>query len=80
MQIIKLSGAVQRLPREVVENVHGVAPRFLELPPGMPCQSFHLVSCTNMQSVAVTLGPLCTDLLTSQPQLHMPHLDSVHML
>ena len=33
-QIIKLSNAVQKLPREVTENVHGVAPSFLELPPG----------------------------------------------
>ena len=41
VQIIKLSGAVQKLPREVVENVHGVAPRFLELPPGMRNKAHH---------------------------------------
>lgn len=39
VQIIKLSGAVQKLPREVIENVHGVAPRFLDMPEGgcTPC-------------------------------------------
>ena len=62
-QVVKLSGAVQRLPREVIENVHGVAPRFLDMPEGEP--RVQGLGCSRRGSGLGWAGP---DLACSMPR------------